>query len=80
MGEFNSDDHHMYSCGQESLWRNRVALTVNKSVWNAVLGYDLKNDRMILVHFQANHSTIIQGFAPTTAAKEAEVDSFYEDL
>ena len=56
MGEFNSDDHYIYDCGQESLRRNGVALIVNKGVWNAVLGFSLKNARMISVHFQGNHS------------------------
>ena len=62
MGEFNSDDHYIYYCGQESLRRNGVALIVNKRVWNTVLGYTLKNDRMILVHFQSKpfNITIIQ--------------------
>ena len=80
MGEFNTDDHYIYYYGQESLQRNGVAIMVNKRVRSAILGCNLKNDRVILVHFQANQSTIIQGFAPTTDAKEAEVDSFYEDL
>ena len=56
MGEFNSDDHYTYYCGQQSLKRNGVALIVNKTVRNTVLGCNLKNDRMISVHFQANHS------------------------
>ena len=56
MGEFNLDDHYIYYCGQESLRRNGVAIIVNKRVWNAVLGCDLKNERMISVRFQANHS------------------------
>ena len=55
MGEFNSDDHYIYYCGQESLRRNAVAIMVNKRVRNAVLGCNLKNDRMISVHFQTNH-------------------------
>ena len=79
MGKFNSDDHYIYYCGQESLRRNRVALIVNKRVQNAVLGCSLKIDRMISVHFQGN-ITIIQVYAPTTNAKEAEVEWFYEDL
>ena len=56
MGEFNSDDHSIYDCGQESLRINGVAIIVNKGVWNAVLGFSLKNARMISVHFQGNHS------------------------
>ena len=56
IGEFNSDDHHIYYCGRESLRRNGVAIIVNKRVQNAVLGCNLKNDRMISVHFQGNHS------------------------
>ena len=80
MGEFNSDDHYIYYCGQESLTRNGVALIVNKKVQNAVFGYNLKNDRMILVHFQGKqlNLTAIQVYGPTTDAKEA--DEFYEDL
>ena len=82
MGEFNSDDHHIYYCGQESLRRNGVAIIVNKGVWNAVLGCNLKNDRMISVHFQGKpfNITVIQVYARTTNAKEAEVEQFYEDL
>ena len=82
MGEFNSDDHYIYYCGQESLRRNEEALTVNKRVRSAVLGTNIKNNRMILVHFQLkpNNITVIQVYAPTTDAKEAEVDQFYEDL
>ena len=82
MGKFNSDDHYIYHCGQESLRRNAVALIVNKRVWNAVLGCSLKNDRMIEVHFQGKpfNITVIQVCAPTTNAKEAEVEQFYEDL
>ena len=57
MGKFNSDDHCIYYCGQESLRRKEVALIVNKRVQNAVLGYNLKNERIILVHFQGNHSS-----------------------
>ena len=80
MGKFNSDDHYIYYCGQESLRRNGVALIVNKKgLKNAVLGCSLKIDRMISVHFQGN-ITIIQVYAPTTNAKEAEVEWFYEDL
>ena len=75
MGEFNSDDHYIYYCGQESLRRNGVALIVNKRVWNAVLGFSLKNDRMIFVHFQGKpfNIIVIQVYAPTTKAEEAEV-------
>ena len=83
MGEFNSDDHsHDYYCGQESLRRNGVALIVNKRVYNAVLVYSLKNDRMILVFFQGKpfNITVIQVYAPTTNAEEAEIEQFYEDL
>ena len=73
MGEFNSDDHYIYYCGQESLRRNGVALMVNKRVRNAVLGCNLKNDRMISVHFQGKSFNIIviQGYAPTSNAEEA---------
>ena len=82
MGEFNSDDHCIYYCGQESLKRNGVALILNKRIWNAVLEWNLKNDRMISVHFQGKLFTItvIQGYAPTTDAEEAEVQQFYEEL
>ena len=78
MGEFNSDDHYTYYCWQESLRRNGVAIIVNKRVRNAVLGCSLKNDRMISVHFQgkAFNITVIQVYAPTSNAEEAEVDSF----
>ena len=82
MGGFNSDDHYIYYCGQESLRRNRVVLIVNKRVRNAVLGCNLKNDRMIAVHFQGKpfNITVIQVYAPTTNAEEVEVEWFYEDL
>ena len=75
MGEFNSDDHYIYYCGQESLRRNRVAMIVNKSVQNAVLGCNLINDRMISVHFQGKpfSITVIQVYALTSYAEEAEV-------
>ena len=78
MGEFNSDDHYTYYCGQQSLRRNEVALRVNKRVQIAVLGYNLKSDRMISVCFQGKpfNITVIQICAPTTDAKEAEVDWF----
>ena len=80
MGEFNSDDHYIYYYGQESLRRNGVALIVNKRVLNAVLGCNLKNDRMISVCFQGKpfNITVIQVYAPTTNAKE--VEQFYDDL
>ena len=76
MSEFNSDDHYIYYYGQEILRRNGVALTVNKRVQNVVLGCNLKNDRMISVHFQGNsfNITVIQVYAPTTNAEEAEVE------
>ena len=75
MGEFNSDDHYIYYRGQESLRRNRVAIMVNKKVQNAVLGCNLKNDRMISVHFQGKplNITVIQVYALTSNAEEAEV-------
>ena len=82
MVEFNSDDRYIYYCGQESLRRNGVAITVNKRVRNAVLGCNLKNDRMISVHFQGKpfNITVIQVYAPTSNTEEAEVEWFYEDL
>ena len=82
MGEFNSDDHCIYYCGQESLRRNGVAIMVNKRVLNAVLGYNLKNDRMISVRFQGKqfNITVIRVYVPTGNAEEAEVERFYEDL
>ena len=82
MGEFNSDDHYIYYYGQESLRRNGVATMVNKRVWNAVLRCNLKNDRMISVHFQGKplNITVIQVYAPTRNTEEAEVELFYEDL
>ena len=82
MGTFNSDDHYIYYCGQESLRRNGVAIMVNKRVQNAVLGCNLKNDRMISVHFQGKpfNITAIQVYAPTSISEEAEVEQFYEDL
>ena len=81
MHEFNSDDHYIYYCGQESLRRNGLAILVNKRVQNAVLGCNLKNDRMVSVHFQGKpfNITIIQVYAHTSNA-EAEVEWFYEDL
>ena len=82
MGEFNSDDHYIYYCGQESFRRNGVAIKVNKRVWNAVFGCNLKNDRMISVRFQGKPSsiTVLQVHSPTSNAEEAEVERFYEDL
>ena len=82
MGEFNSDDHYICYCGQESLRRNGVAIMVNKRVRNAVLGCSLKNDRMISVHFQGKpfNILVIQAYASTSNAEEAEVEWFYEDL
>ena len=82
MSEFNSDDHYIHYCGQEFLRRNGVAITVNKRVQNAVLGCNLKNDRMIFVCFQGKpfNITVIQGYAPTSNAEEAEVEWSYEDL
>ena len=82
MGEFNSDDHYIYYCGQESLRRNGVAIIVNKKVQNAVLGCNLKNDRMVSVHFQGKpfSITVFQLYALTSNVEEAEVEWFYEDL
>ena len=82
MGEFNSDDHYIYYCGQESFRRNGVAIMVNKRVQNAVIGCNLKNDRMISVRFQSKpfNITVIQVYTPTSNAEEAEVEWFYEDL
>ena len=82
MGEFNSDDHYISYCGQESLRRNGATIMVNKRVQNAVLGWNLKNESMISVHFQGKlfSITVIQVYAPTTNAEEAEVEWFYEDL
>ena len=82
MGEFNSDDHYIYYCGQESLWRNGVAIIVNKRVWNAVLGCNLKNNRRISLHFQSKpfHIMVIEVYVLTSNAEEAEVEQFYEDL
>ena len=82
MGEFNSDDHYIYYCRQESLRRNGVAIMVNKRVWNAVLGCSLKNERMISVHLQGKpfNIIVIQVYASTSNAEEAEVEQFYEDL
>ena len=91
MGEFNSDDHYIYYCGQESHRRNGVAIIVNKRVRNAVLGCNLKNDRMISVSFQGKsfnltvmrlnlHVFNLQVYAPTSNAEKAEIERFYEDL
>ena len=82
VGEFNSDDYYIYYCGQESLRRNREALRVNKRVRNAVLGCNLKNDKVISVHFQGKpfSITVIQVYAPTTNAKKVEIEWFYLDL
>ena len=82
MGEFNSDDHYIYYAWQESLKRNRVAIIVNKRVQNAVLECNLKNDRMISVHFQSKpfNITVIQVYAPTSNPEESEVERFYKDL
>ena len=81
-GRFNSDDHYIYNCGQESLRRNGVAIIVNKRVQNAMLGCNLKNDRMISVHFQGKpfNIIVIQVYAPTSNAEEVEGEQFYEDL
>ena len=82
MGQYNSADRYIYYCGQESLRRNGVAIIVNKRIRNAALGCNLKNDRMISVHFQGKpfNITVIQVYAPTSNAEEAEVEWFYEDL
>ena len=82
MGEFNSDDHYIYYCGQESLRRNGVATIVNKRVQNAVLGCNLKNDRIISVRFQGKpfNITVIQAYALISNVEETEVEQLYEDL
>ena len=82
MGDFNIDDHYIYYWGQQSLRRNGVAIMVNKRVQNAVLGCNLKNNRMIFVCFQGKpfNITVIQVYAPTSNTEEAEVERFYEDL
>ena len=82
MGEFNSDDHYIHYCVQESLRIKGVAVMVNERVWNAVLGCNLKNNRMISVCFQGKpfNITVIQAYAPTSNAEEAEFEWFYEDL
>ena len=82
MGEFNSDDHYIYYCGQESLRRNGVAIMINRRVQNVLPGCNLKNDSMISVHFQGKpfNNTVIQLYVPTSNAEEAEAEWFYEDL
>ena len=82
MGKLNSDDHYIYFCGQEALTRNGIAITVNKSVQNAVLECNLKNNRMISVRFQGKpfNITVIQVYATATNAKKAEVEQFYDNL
>ena len=82
MGEFNSNDHYIYYCGQESYRRNGVAIMVNKRVQSAVLGCNFKNDRMISVHFQGKpfNILVIQVYTPTSNTEEAEVEWFNEDL
>ena len=82
MGEFNSGDHYIYYCGQESLRRNGVAIIVNRRVQNAVFGCHLKNDRLSSVHFQGKpfNIPVIQVYALTSNSEEAEVEWFYEDL
>ena len=82
MGEFSSDDRYIYYCRQESLRRNGVAIMVNGRVRNTVLGCNLKHDRMISIHFQGKpfNITVIQAYAPTSNAEEAEVEWFYKDL
>ena len=82
MREFNSNDHYIHYCGQESLRRNGVAIIVNERVQNTVHGCNLKNNRMISVRFQGKpfNITVIQVYAPTSNAEEAEVEWFYEDL
>ena len=81
-GEFNSDDHCIYYCGQDSLRRNGVAIIANRTVQKAVLGCNLKNDRMISLHFQGKpfNITVIQVYALINNAEEAEIEWFYEDV
>ena len=81
MGRFHYYDHYIYYCGQDSL-RNGLTIIVKKRVWNVVFGCNLKNERMISVYFQGKsfNTTLIQDYAPTTNAKEAEVELFYEHL
>ena len=82
MGELNSDDHYVFYCGQESLRRNGVAIPVNKRIQNTILGWNLKNDRLISVHFQGKpfNISVIQVYTPTSNAEEAEAEWFYEDI
>ena len=82
MSEFNSDDHYIYYCGQESLRINGVALIVNKRVQNAVRGCNFKNDRMTSAHFQGKpfNITVTEAYVPASNAEEAEFEWFYEDL
>ena len=82
MGEFNTVGHYIYYCGQESLRRNGVAIRINRRVRNAILGCNLKNNRMIFVNFRGQpfNITVIQIYTPTSNAEEAEVEWFYEDL
>ena len=82
VGEFNSDGHYIYYCGQDSLRRNGVAIIINKRVWSAVLGCHLKNDKMISVRFQGKpfNIIIIKIYAPTSNAEDDEYEQFYEDL
>ena len=82
MGKFNSDDHYIYYCGQESLRRNGIVIMVNKRVQNTLLGYNLKNDRMISVRFQGKlfNIMVIQAYPPTSNAEEAEVEQFCAEL
>ena len=82
MDEFNSDDHYIYYCGEESLRRNAVAIIFDKRVQTAVLGCNLKNDRMISTHFQGKpfNITVIQAYVPNSTTEEAEVERFYEEL
>ena len=82
MGDFNSHDHYIYYCGQESLRRNGVGILVNKRVRNSVLGCNIKTEKMISVRFQGKpfNITVIQVYAPTSNAEELEVEWFYEDL
>ena len=82
IGEFNSGDHYIYYCGQESFRRSEVAITVNKRIWNAILGVNLRNDRMTSVHFQGKpfNMMVIQVYSLTSNAEDAEVKRSYEDL
>ena len=82
MGDFNSDNHYIYYCGQESLRRNGLAITVKKRIENAVLGCNLREDRRISIHFQGKpfNITVIQVYGLTSNAEVAEVEQFYEDL